>query len=66
MRKPVSDIEVSEDDDVTIDENGKIKVKRKPSKSDMASGLASAMNAVQTAYGRTFWRNGTCTYDEIC
>jgi len=53
-RKPISDIEVSEDDDVTIDENGKIKVKRKPSKSDMASGLASAMNAVQTAYGRSF------------
>ena len=53
-RKPISDIEVSEDDDVTIDENGKIKVKRKPSKSDMASGLASAMNAVQTAYGRPF------------
>ena len=53
-RKPISDIEVSEDDDVTIDENGKIKVKRKQSKSDMASGLASAMNAVQTAYGRPF------------
>jgi len=51
MRKPVSDIEVSDDDEVVIEEDGKIKVKRK---SDVAGGLMAAMDGVQKAYGRSF------------
>ncbi len=51
VAKPATKIEADEDEEIQIDEDGKIKISRKD---DLAGGLMAAMDGVQKAYGRSF------------